>query len=303
MTDSFNMIDLFKIIFKWRKHLMILGLLAAIGSSVVALMLPVYYKSTASFYASNPALMDRQTLFNTQGGAESRIEYFGAKKDIDRALSLAQSASLAGYIINKFDLYDHYKIDTNTTQYYMTQVNKEFADNYIPMKTDLGGIEITVFDTKPQMAADIANEIVEKVDDMNKKMIMENKKKIIGMFKNKLTEKEGSVNELSDRMASMRQNLNTVQDQEQFNLLEKRLASMIEELNLLSSLYDQHAASTSDDISTIYRADVAYAAEKKSKPIRWLIVVTATFLTLFIGTIFVVVLERYREIKPQLVDA
>lgn len=301
-----NLLDLIKIIFKWRMRIMTVCLAAAVCSTLVSLLIPVYYKSTASFYASNPALTDRQTLFNTQGSSESMIEYFGSKKDIDRALSLAKSATLAAYIIHKFDLFRHYNVDTTKVRYYLTKVNEEFEDNYSPVKTDLGGVEITVYDRNPQMAADIANEIVRKIDDMNKAMIMENKRKIIRMFETNLETKHREVSLMSDSIANLKLMAGGHPEGkagERLDILKGRLESAITDMNIISTLYEQHATSTSDEISTVYFSDVAFPAEKKSKPIRWLIVVSSILITFLLAIVAAVLIEKYHEIKPELYKA
>ncbi len=304
MNDSFNIIDLLKILGKWRRAIIIITSISLVGSIVVSLLMPEYYKSQTTFYASNPALTDRQTLFNTQGRGESTIEYFGTKKDVDRVLSIAKSSYLSSYIIYKFDLFKHYDIDTANTKYYLTKVNKEFEANYSPIKTDLGGIEITILDTDPKMAADIANEIVRKIDEINKMMVLENKKKIIKMFNDEKERKEIRVSQLSDSLSSLRSLVKTNNGDnkisEKIQILKTRFDNTLDELNEISLLYEQHSLSTSEEISTLAVVEKAYSAEKKSKPIRWLIVVSSTFIALIFSIFCVIILEKYHQIKPEL---
>ena len=109
MTNDDNLIGVLRTLYKWRKHVLIVVGIAAIGSVIVSLLLPVYYKATTTFYPANPSLKSPIYLY---GDATEVLSPFGAEDDLDRMLSFAESKELTDYIIKKFDLYKVYRIDS-----------------------------------------------------------------------------------------------------------------------------------------------------------------------------------------------
>ncbi len=291
------MIELLKICFKWKIPIIIVGILAALGSSVISLMLPEYYESKIVFYPSNPSLVDRQYLFGEQSG-EQLVSYFGAGDDLDRVMTIAKSAGLKNYLIEKFGLMEHYGIKADD-EYPMTKVNQEFKDNYKAIKNEYDAVEITVLDTSQVLAAAIANEAAAHIDRMSKQMTRKNKEKIVEVFNQKLKSKQAELKALTDSMASIRQS--NPKDQ-QLRIFEIRQESVAEELNNIAKLHEQYSASMGLDIPSLYIVEKAYPAEKRKFPVRWLIVVSSTLGALFVILLFVVLMEKYKEIRPQLAN-
>ena len=131
MEDSINIVYLIKLIRKWRKPLLIVCAIALVASIVVSdphIMKPEY-KATSIILASNPGMMSSQSLF-----IENTGNYFGTENDVDRVLSIAISTPLKSYIISKYKLFQHYKIDSASTEYPNTKIMKEFEDNYNVVK-------------------------------------------------------------------------------------------------------------------------------------------------------------------------
>ena len=60
-NQNLNLFDVFKVLWKWRKTVSIIMIVALVASIIVSLLMPNYYKSTAIFYAANPAMNDRQS--------------------------------------------------------------------------------------------------------------------------------------------------------------------------------------------------------------------------------------------------
>ena len=59
-------------------------------------------------------------------------------------------------IIEAFDLYKHYDVDSMKNQYHRTTVTKMFDENVSVKKTEYESVQITVLDTDPKVASAIA---------------------------------------------------------------------------------------------------------------------------------------------------
>jgi uncharacterized protein involved in exopolysaccharide biosynthesis len=296
MESQLNILDVFKLMYKWRKQLAIIAAVAIVASATVALIMPNYYKSVAIFYAANPAMNDRQNLFREQAG-NLPLEYFGTESDVDRVLQICKSGNINGYIINKYHLGKHYKIDS-TANYYHTKVAEEFKDNSNMVRNELGAIEITIFDTDPLVASTIANDIVEAADNVNKNFFIESNQKGLNLMQKNRVEKEKQVQHLDDTLVYLKK-LNSNSDL--VNTYEQQKKAAVKDLNTLNKLYEQYSAAASNNFSTVNIIEKAYPAERKSKPIRWLIVLSTLLATLFVSVLFLLIREKYLQVKNELV--
>ena len=293
--QNLNLFDVFKILWKWRKTVLIICSISLIAAVVVALIMPNYYKSTSIFYAANPAMNDRQNLFREQAG-NLPLEYFGTENDVDRVLQICKSAEVTAYMINKYQLGSHYKIDS-TAKYYNTKVREEFKDNSNIQRNELGAVEVTIWDTDAKLAAEIANDIVQTADNHNKQFFIDNNEKSIKLMKKNKDTKQLEVNQLTDTLAYLHaHNANA----DVINTLELKKQSTVKDLATLSKLFEQFESAANNDFSTVNSIETAYPAEKKDKPMRSLIVIATLLITLLVTTIGLLVIEKWKVLKPEL---
>jgi capsule polysaccharide export protein KpsE/RkpR len=358
-----NLAGLLPIINRWKYQVLGLTLLALVVSTVISVMLPNVYRSTTVFYPTNLAGLDPDRIIEG-----SRIEKFGTREDIDRITTLGMSQPLAEYIINKYQLYKDYHFQDMKDDASKQAVLDNFAGNLNIVQTERDAIELTFYSEDKNKAAAVANEIVEKIDLMTQELTMENRKKIMTIYKQRYDFVGKEFNELVDSLNKSRRKyaifgleregralsknlIDTQTDlikakgelevlskslsasdpkiislKAQINGMEKALTALSKDhsgstYNLeayvngvddVNDLYSQvtdmrtrfsEARKSLDNarlgltgkISTVYVVQKAYPAMKKAKPIRWLIVVSATLLTFMVSVIFVSLLELYKH--------
>lgn len=319
MNNSLNLIEFLKLIFRWRKPVMIVMGICIAGSVVITdpHIMPPYYESVSLIYPLNPNLTQSSNLFgdNAQG-------YFGTSADVDRILSIAGSVPLKMYIVQKFDLFKHYKIDSNKTKYPVEAVLKELHNNYSFEKNDRGAIELSVYDRDPQVAADMCNAIVAKIDETNQALLNDNKQKILAIYEVKLKEKQGQLQALGDTIFKLKQeyslysNIQDLPEQisrlraekgigfdqatEKVKVLEEQKKGAIRELNNNMIEYEQYKATINSTVPTVYVLEKAFKAERKAKPIRWLIVVGTMLVSFVLSALTVVMIERFKYLRSAL---
>lgn len=317
MDHTLNLLELIRLILRWKKPILILCALATITAVIVSdpHIIKPKFKSTSVFFAASPNMTSSQTLF-----VDNNAEYFGSSDDIDRLLSIANSAPLKSYIVQKYKLFDVYKIDSANTEYPNYKVMKELEENYTAFRNDKGALEITVFDTDKERAAIMCNEIVAKVDEMNNNIILENKRRILAIYNTKINEKQEQIKVLNDSIVSVKMMLqgapsgpaslrnsgseNTSRTPElldqQLKLLEDQKKAGLKELNNTIGLAEQYRSTINTNIPTVFILEKAYAAEKKSKPIRWIIVLGSLLAALSGSIIMAWCIEKFRAIKQKL---
>ena len=363
---EFNLISVIKILLQWKKHIFIVTLIAAIGSIIISLSLQNYYKSTTLFYASNPKYLDPTLAFS---GRDMHV--FGTEEDSERLISIGNSAKLAFEIIQKFNLYEHYDIDSTDTKFHRTKISTKFRKYTQIIKTPEGAIEIIVYDKDRYLAADIANEMLTKIDHFNKQSIRNNMSSVVDLYKLSMEKTEAKILELKDSLENNRRKYNIYNPEIEsellttelntalFNLekskaelpviekafssrdttvinlkatikgleakikkitsteksiginlksftegaevirrLEYQTKSLTAQYSAIADQYNKTTIGLHSKFSSVYIIEKAVPADRKSKPIRSLIVISSTLIACFFSIFVVLFIEYYqKEIK------
>jgi len=142
MENFFNNTNLLQIILKWKWHLVILAIIAALVSMVVSssLFMKPLFKSVACIYPSN-------------------ILPYSDESQTEQMLQWISSTEVRDSVMKKFDLPKHYGI-LPTEKYYESTLGYMYNKNVKISKTQYESIEVSVTDIDPFMAKDIANAIL-----------------------------------------------------------------------------------------------------------------------------------------------
>ena len=220
MENQNSLLGVIETLYKWRKQIMITTLIAAVGSSVIVLLVPVYYKSTTIFYAASPDLAAPEPLF---GKTNESMEYYGDDEDIDRIMTIANSSEMATFLINAYNLYEHYGIDTTNykAKYY---VREKLSKLYEVKKTKFDAIELSVEDTDQGIAMEMANAAQDKIDRIAQRLIKASQMKQLETMEAHILEKEQDLNKLNDSLEIVRARYGVYNTETQSELLATLLA-------------------------------------------------------------------------------
>lgn len=314
MDNSTNLLGVLEIILKWRKHIIIATILSAIVAALVALFgMDEYYKSSAQLYPVNQTLSDRSSMFNLTAAPTS--SYYGDKNDVSRVLSISNSSTVMDEVIAKYKLADHYKID-KTKKFWKTLVRKEFKDNYSAIKTERDAIEITLYDTDPQLAADIVNDIVNMVDSQNSIVVKEFRERMLTSFTNDSVAQTQKLKAISDSLTYLANRYDidvktsefgksiivggNFQSREIVKALANEQANLTEEYLIRSNIKGQIKVSLQNKASSLHVLEQAFPADKKSKPVRWLVVASTMFGVFVFSILGALAVEQIKTIRTQL---
>jgi capsular polysaccharide biosynthesis protein len=293
MSKNKNLVGFLKVVLKWRKFILIVTVIAMVGSIIIALLQPDYYKSTAIFYPKNLGSFDRSYLFGN--GERDKIQpIFGGKQDVNRVLSIANSTELINEVINKFDIADHYNYDT-TKPNWRYRVYKEFDKNYKTLKSDLDDIELSVWDQDPELASEIANYFVYKINLIYSSILMDRNKNNAKSIEDRVIEFEKELEFVTDSLLKMNDPENP-----KYKALLQVQENLIEEYNNWQTLSNQYKAASDYEYKALYIVEQAHPAEKKDRPVRWIIVLSATLITFFLTLLAALLFEKYKEIREDL---
>jgi uncharacterized protein involved in exopolysaccharide biosynthesis len=302
---------------RWKNQILIATVAAGILAAGYSwFFMDDYYKSLATIYPINLAYNDRAAVFNLD-----HVEYYGTKEDVNRVLTISQSGPIEGYIINKYKLAEHYKIDT-TKRYWKTKVQKEFESNYKAIKTDQGAIEISLFDTDPKLAAEIITDVIDVIDNIYRSSLTASKKQQLESFTRQMAEQQALINKYGDTLAILGKQFNItvragsgsgsrkadidiiegadLKAVEVYKSIYAKQKNTLIEYNTHSNIKGEIEISLQNDSKSIAVIDAPVIADKKEKPIRSLIVVTAMLLTFVFSIFGVLLIDQIQDIRRQL---
>ncbi|MBL7788015.1 MAG: hypothetical protein JNM36_19050 [Chitinophagales bacterium] len=288
--------ELLSILYRWRRQIIILCGIAAIGSAIISLVVPEIYTSKVTFMVANPYMMERGSLFQRQAG-ETPVYLFGGEYEMNRLISLSQSRTLQDYVIQKFNLYAHYEIDT-TDEYKDYNVREALESHFSILKTPEGMLLAQVEDKDKHFAADLANGIVKKLDEINYDLNTQKKHDLTKVYEQQLEAKQITFLQLKDSLLQMVKN--NPRDTVSSKLLSSMVKDALGEYNNIKGIYADHQASLQNKVSTLYIVETATPAIRRTSPVRWLMVVSSTLLAFFAGVLGVLLLERYKSFRLNL---
>ncbi|MFH1197768.1 MAG: hypothetical protein V1720_18855 [bacterium] len=169
--------DYLYVLFKWKKFLIINLFIVIVFVSIIVLLIPNKYKSTATIMIPPD---NQGGLGNLSGllSGKSSIASMGSKlfgvsnTSEDVLLGIINSKSALTNIIRKFKLMHYYDIDDDN----IDQAIKSFIGDISTEPNEFGMVDISIINEDPQMSANIANYIVDLVDSINIKINIEQAK-------------------------------------------------------------------------------------------------------------------------------
>ncbi len=181
--STLSLLSVLKTLYRWRKPIIWVTIVAGVGTAIISILLPNYYKSTTVFFAASPDQAQPEILFNKSG---VRPYVFGNDNDIDRLLTIAKSADLLNFVVDQFNLYQHYDIDsTHAKAPY--KVRKKFLKYYDVTKNSKDAIELSFEDKDPEFAAALVNATREKIDEFAQRLVKNRHQKAIETFEQNIT--------------------------------------------------------------------------------------------------------------------
>lgn len=234
MEQQNNLLGVLKTLFKWKKEIIKICTIAAIGSVIISLCLPNYYESSTIFYAAHPDLAKPDGI----GVNEKDKDYYGESEDMDRVLTLCESSTIADYLINKYNLYEHYDIDPNHKKA-PYKVRRTLSKLYNVIKTKYDGIEISVEDKDPQIAMNMVNDARRLVDSLGQALIKNSQIQSINQQKKLLVQQRKNLKALGDSLAILREQYGIYNTVSQSELLAELLAKSESSLTRTQARYNQ----------------------------------------------------------------
>lgn len=279
MSTQISGITILNLIRKKSKLLALVGITSFILSAGVSLILPVYYKSTSTLYPYNPEAYDPRSVWRSNNP-------YGSSADADRIIAIAKSREVLNYIAEKYNLMHHYGIDP-TDKLVKVTLTSTFEGNLSIVENDLSAIEISFFDTDPDTAAMIVNDIVHKTDEINKKPLIDISQKLFEATEKLIREKYNGIDSIQKILDVINFNKNYTRSE----IITSELLHAVTDLNSARNNMNL----IQKDFSTMNVIERAEPVAKKAKPQRLLIVLVSVALAEVMAVLVLLLVALKRE--------
>lgn len=306
--------NLFSVIIDKYKLFSIIGISSIILSTVFSssYFIPPKFKSEAAIYPSN-------------------LSHYSTESSTEQLLQLFYGNDVRDSVIAKFNLTDHYEIDT-ASDGYLYRLYKEYENNVTIKKTNFESVQIEVLDIDPVKARDMVQELINQVNKKIRLLHQAQAKELVVIRKDELNNKEvlidtleaeikrysvqyglldytqqsrevtagymdmlleGKKGESMEKAEKMYKNLE--QEGRHFHDLHHQLNLAREEYNKILIAYDDAVRDVNKKLTYTNTIVFPEVADKKSYPIRWLIVLLSFFASIFFTFISLLFYNRLKQ--------
>lgn len=196
-----HLLGVLRTLYRRRKYIVYTCVITGIGAAVISLLLPVYYQAGTVFLSASPDQANPGVLF---GESAAQLNYYGSSGDTERLLTLAESNELLDFLVDSFDLYEHYRIDPEHPKAPFL-IKRKLRGLYEVLKTKRDAIELRVEDRDPLLAAALANAARDKIAQMALELIRSAQVKAVNTFGTDIQGKEDQLDALADSLQTFRQ--------------------------------------------------------------------------------------------------
>jgi tyrosine-protein kinase Etk/Wzc len=226
MNNRDNLLGVFQTMYRWRKTIRNICLIALIGSILLSLTLKNYFQSTTIFYPASPELASPEQIFGTTGQV---ISYFGNDRDLDRMHEIANSNEVMEYLINRFHLYSVYGFDSTNVKS-RAKMREHFRSLYVAQKNKNDAIEISIEDIDPERAAEMANAARDKINEQAQQLIKNSQSRLLAAFEENIKEKTAELEVLGDSLRRLQARYGIYYGSEQGEQLAAQLSNAESEI-------------------------------------------------------------------------
>ena len=304
-NNYFNNISLVQLILKWKWHIIIITLAAALCGAIFSssMFITPLYKSVAVAYPAN-------------------ISPYSDESETEQMLEIINSRSIMDSIIEKYDLWTDYKIDKNY-KFAKTYMINEYRSKIKIGKTPYEAVSVTVMDKDPFVACDIASDILKfydrKVHDLHTTKVGE----VVAMYERQLNQKQRNIDSLKQRYTEICTTYGISDISSQSREATKSMLSGSAKASEMQANLEQYAAELIDLHTKIaaegntyvatkvdyeqnlrfYYSDLTYSnivtepfpADKKAFPVRWVVVALSALGALLLSIVVIFIIENRKR--------
>jgi capsule polysaccharide export protein KpsE/RkpR len=267
MLPNENEFNLTGVVHAWRRRWKTIILFVALSlavSTIVLYFLPKQYEARAVATAGNPLLSDKAYLFNQN--IDQLYSNFGNADDLDRLLGVATLDTTFKIIVDSFKLVNYYQSSGTNNSVRRYHAVSELKEDVAIRKNELNQLTVEVWNKDPLLAANIANSVLARVEDITAAGLQSSYAQTILVMDTTLVGLKKKYEALS---------ANTAQPETNIGLKEGQKTTLLKQLEQYQTTYDEVriAAANRQPALIILQPATPPAKAGKPKIFAWLFVV------------------------------
>ena len=305
MDNNFNNLSLVQLVLKWKWHIIIITVAAALCGAIFSssMFITPLYKSVAVAYPAN-------------------ISPYSDESETEQMLEIINSASIMDSVVEKYNLWEDYKIN-KADQFAKTYMINEYRSKIKIGKTPYEAVSVTVMDKDPFVACDIAKDILnfydQKVHDLHTSKVAE----VVDMYDMQLKMKQQDIDSLKHALTDLATNYGVLnysgqlrevtrgfingsnkanelkQNLEQYGAdavdLETKIIAEANTYSLIKKDYEQNLRFFNSHLTYSNIVTEPFPADKKSFPVRWVVVALCGLGALLLSIVVIFVIENRKR--------
>lgn len=186
MSEFFNSNQLLSLVFRWWKQLAIIALVAAVLAAVFSspIFIEPKYKSVAVLYPAN-------------------IIPMGTETPTEQMLQVLESDAIMEALSEEFGLYGHYGIDSSKVGH-RAKLRDEFEENVNFEKTKYESVVLEVLDVDPKLAKVMVDRMIHHFNLKEKSMQKEKSIELVKILELQVANKKTEMDSLEGRLKELR---------------------------------------------------------------------------------------------------
>ena len=332
--DYFDSSSLYVFLYKYKFQIALIVLFSGLVSSIISLVIQDKYKSYAVIYPSSTASIAK-ALVSPSFGGKSDIMEFGDEERSEHILEILKSDKVKKRIIQQFDLMNHYDIDYESSSTPNFDLHKIYNDNVTFSRNSNMAVVITGLDHSSDTASKITSALLIVLDDVMNEIQKERAIQGFSIVKASYLKLSKEVSVMEDSLSFiMSKGVLDVNSQSEVygeayakaiskgdKTAEKALGAKLallskygaqnislrnslsnerNRLSLLKGRYEEARIDAESRLQNYFTITNPTISEKKTYPVRWLIVLMSILGALFTGVITIVLYEQFQRLKMKL---
>ena len=305
MDNIFNNLSLVQLVLKWKWHIIIITVAAALCGAIFSssMFITPLYKSVAVAYPAN-------------------ISPYSDESETEQMLEIINSSSIMDSVIEKYNLWEDYKIN-KADQFAKTYMINEYRSKVKIGKTPNEAVSISVMDKDPFVACDIAKDILnfydQKVHDLHTSKVAE----VVDMYDLQLKMKQQDIDSLKQALTDLATNYGVLnysgqlrevtrgfingsnkanelkQNLEQYGAdavdLETKIIAEANTYSLIKKDYEQNLRFFNSHLTYSNIVTEPFPADKKAFPVRWVVVALSALGAMLLSIVVIFVIENRKR--------
>jgi uncharacterized protein involved in exopolysaccharide biosynthesis len=184
--------DIFYLMSKWWKHLLGLTILSMIVAGAANFFQPKRYLSVATALPSSSYMADKARIFNEN--IQALYSTLGSVDELDMMIGTGQLDTIYLAVTDQFHLQGHYK-PKDKGELGRARSAEMLRKNTRINKSDYGELKIKVWDKDKNLAPQLANALLDKIQIIHTNLHSENNKAILAGLRSGVQQDTSNINQ------------------------------------------------------------------------------------------------------------